>query len=52
MKILPLGGDGNAILCLKCYFKEMLFRQERNKELGEAEQFDLPAWSELKIHTH
>ena len=50
VRVLPSGGDSNLILCQACFFHEMNFRRERNKELGAAYQFKLPKWTELKIY--
>lgn len=49
-RVLPTGGDSNAILCHRCYLKEMAYRSERNKELGSFAQFTLPAWQSLKVY--
>lgn len=51
VKLLPLGGSGNAILCFRCFHKEMKFREERNKTLVfESNKFDLPKWGDLKVY--
>lgn len=50
VRVLPIGGDSNAILCHACYAHEMAFRAERNIELGKAYQFDLPKWEDLKVY--
>ena len=47
---LPLCGGGNLILCKTCYRNEMAFRRDRNRELGKADRFDLPAWKTLKVY--
>jgi hypothetical protein len=47
VKILPTGGDGNAILCRACYEREMAWRRMRNEELREAGRFEIPWWGEL-----
>lgn len=50
VRILPTGGESNAILC-KCHYEvEMRFRRERNRELGKDCQFALPQWNSLKIY--
>lgn len=46
VRLLPTGGDGNAILCRNCFQKEMRYRLERNKELSERSQFEIPAWED------
>lgn len=48
-RLLPTGGDGNAILCLSCFCYEMEWRQQRNKALDPDCKFKLPDWESLKI---
>lgn len=48
VRVLPTGGDSNAILCNACYLHEMRFRRERNKDLAPANRFKLPEWEALK----
>lgn len=50
VRVLPTGGDGNAILCKLCYKREIAFRKERNRELSEDCKFKLPAWESLKVY--
>ena len=50
VRLLPTGGGGNAILCADCYAHELAWRRERNKELGEDAQFDLPPWITLSVY--
>lgn len=50
VRVLPTGGDGNAILCMSCFAREMIFRRERNRELPTDCQFALPAWESLKVY--
>lgn len=50
-RVLPTGGDSNAILCFACYLHEMRFRRERNRDLAKENQFALPAWRDLKIYS-
>lgn len=52
VRVLPTGGDSNAILCRVCYWFELAFRKERNRELDRDAQFDLPAWSSLKVYAN
>ena len=51
VRLLPTGGESNAILCFACYNYEMNWRKERNEDLGDLEQFDIPLWNSLKIYT-
>lgn len=50
VRILNIGGDSNAILCLSCFARAMLFRKRRNKDLLNENQFKIPEWSSLKIY--
>lgn len=50
VRVLPTGGDSNAILCLLCYRREIAYRKERNRELSPECAFKLPAWDTLKIY--
>jgi hypothetical protein len=50
VRVLPLGGEGNLILCWRCYGNEIRFRRERNEELSKDCQFDLPSWNSLKVY--
>lgn len=48
VRVLPTGGDSNAILCRRCFIREIVFRKERNLALSTDCRFDLPAWETLK----
>ena len=50
VRLLPLGGGANGILCRACYEYEMAYRGDRNAELSKGCQFDLPAWESLKVY--
>lgn len=50
VRVLPTGGDSNAILCRLCFLREINFRRERNKELSKDCQFDIPLWTKLKVY--
>ena len=50
IRVLPTGGDSNALLCRACFHREIMFRKSRNLELGAAYQFKLPDWNDLKIY--
>jgi len=50
VRLLPAGGDSNLILCRGCYEHELTWRRSRNRELGTAAQFDLPAWETLTVY--
>lgn len=53
VRVLPWTRDrwgGNSILCWLCFRREMTWRHQRNAELAEDCQFDLPRWESLKIY--
>lgn len=50
VRVLPTGGDSNAILCRACFCREMDYRRERNQELAPDCQFKLPRWDDLKVY--
>lgn len=47
VRLLPTGGDSNAILCRSCFRHEMKYRKER---IAEGVEFDLPKWNDLKVY--
>ena len=65
VRVLPLGGGANAILCKNHFYKEISYRQNRNlneftriywkddetlKQEKKPGNFDLPKWEDLKIY--
>jgi len=55
VRVLPTGGDSNAILCFSCYRREMNFRAYRNSkaakpQLSDDAKFKLPPWESLKVY--
>ena len=50
VRVLPTGGDGNAILCRNCFNREIEYRVERNRDLSPDCRFALPAWGSLEIY--
>lgn len=50
VRVLPTGGEGNLIVCWRCFGREMEYRRERNRELSKDCQFKLPKWEDLKIY--
>lgn len=52
VRVLPLNKNhsSNLILCQSCFFHEIAWRKERNKELSKDCQFDIPNWNDLKIY--
>ena len=49
-RLLPIGGDGNVIVCRRHFYVEIAFRKERNRELGEG-AFPLPVWEDLVVYS-
>ena len=50
VRVLPLGGEGNLIVCRACFDHEIAFRRERNKELSSDAAFDLPRWEDSRVY--
>lgn len=50
VRVLPLGGGANLILCRACHRYELEFRRERNVTLGDFAKFALPAWETLEVY--
>ncbi len=50
VRVLPSGGDSNLILCRTCFYREIVFREGRNRELAEFARFKLPEWETLKVY--
>lgn len=50
IRVLPTGGDSNALLCHACYLNEIQFRKIRNRTLPKENQFDIPFWENLEIY--
>ena len=53
VRLLPMGTEpnhGNLILCHECYWHEIVWRNERNRELSDSAAFRLPKWSDLAVY--
>lgn len=50
VRVLPTGGDSNAILCQACFDHEFAWRKQRNEELGW-NAFKVPTWESLEIYS-
>jgi hypothetical protein len=50
VRVMPMGGHGNLILCRSCWLSEINWRRRRNAELGEFAQFALPPWDSGKTY--
>ena len=50
VRLYPLGGGANLILCQRCAGKENIFRAERGRETGAPENWPVLDWNTLKIY--
>jgi hypothetical protein len=50
IRVLPIGGDSNLLVCHYCFVREIDYRIERNRGLSNECKFDLPSWKNLKIY--
>ena len=50
VRVLPYAEAGNLIVCKSCFNREMIFRRQRNFELGKDCQYDVPKWADLEIY--
>lgn len=50
VRVLPLPGEANLMLCRDCFTHEMIWRRQRNLDLCREAQYPIPAWSDLKVY--
>ena len=50
VRVLPIEGSSNVILCKHCFEYEMRWRHGRNKDLSYSCRFDIPKWENLKVY--
>lgn len=50
VRVLPIGGGGNLILCYDCFIVEMEWRQHMNNLLGVTARWPIPKWEDLKVY--
>ena len=50
VRLMPTGGDGNLILCLRCWMRENSYRIERNRELGDFAKFSIVEWQNAIVY--
>lgn len=50
VRVLPVGGGGNVILCKDCFRHEMEYRRQTNQALTGTSRYDTPEWSELPVY--
>ncbi len=52
VRVMPSGGDSNLILCRLCWTREIAYRRDRNRSLGDFAQYKLPTWESAKAYDH
>jgi hypothetical protein len=52
VRVYPLGGGGNLILCQSCWAHENKYRFERGKETGEPSNFPQQDWYRAEIYNN
>lgn len=45
VRVFPLGGGGNLILCAACFAHENAYRRQRGRETREPENWPAVDWS-------
>lgn len=50
VRVFPLGGGGNLILCLACWARENRYRYERGRETGAPENWPQENFHSAKIY--
>jgi hypothetical protein len=48
VRLYPLGGGGNLILCRDCFNHENAYRRARGRETGAPENWPVVEWSTAK----
>ena len=53
VRVLPIGSipdHGNMILCSQCFWREIVWRTARNRELSKDCAFKLPQWADCAVY--
>lgn len=50
VRVYPLGGGANLILCRACWRNENDFRRQRNMDLGRDFQFQINSWDDAAVY--
>ena len=50
VRVYPLGGSGNLILCMTCFVHENRYREKRAKETGCPENFPQASWADAEVY--
>ncbi len=51
VRVYPLGGSGNLILCIVCWAHENRYRFERGRETGAPENWPQENWFAAKVYS-
>ena len=51
VKLYPIGGGGNAILCRQCWLHENHYRHERGLETGQPNNWPQENWNEASEYS-
>lgn len=47
VRVLPIGGGGNLILCQACFNYEIAWRKD---QIRSGRDFDTPSWDSLEVY--
>lgn len=50
VRLYPMGGEGNAILCHACWAHENIFRFNRGNETGEPQNWPQHNWHAAEMY--
>ena len=50
VRLYPLGGGANLILCAACWQHENAYRRERGRDTGAPERWPLLDWNTAEIY--
>jgi hypothetical protein len=50
VRVYPLGGGANLILCRACCEHENYYRAQRSRDVGEPDKWPRHEWSECEIY--
>ena len=51
VRLYPLGGGGNLILCLSCFAHENKYRFNRGRETGEPHNWPQVNWAKAVVYS-
>lgn len=50
VRVYPLGGGANLILCRACWNRENAYNRQRAEETGSPENFTLKSWGTAEVY--